>query len=578
MVYQVPRYLSFFFFCFLSVYVTAQDLKVNLDLGAEPHGFVHDSARDLLYISVPSTHEIIQVSTVDYRIIDTFILPDSPMGMDISDDGNHLFAALNHSGSVAVIDLLTKAVRQIDVALLLGAGSTWDVEYVAGDRLFVSANPGSSGFAYIVEIRLAEGDAAQRVAGNSIIREEPVFAEQDGHFLYVGEGFSPNSLYKLDLSQDSVPLILEDVHGSVYGSDKLAISPFGDRIHTTAGQVFRTESLTQTAEVNPGLTDYLEDNSQFYLAEATDFFGYESRTVVVSLISTSTYLPVHEWEFDCVLNDPELPSDFMVLPGQTGFLLLANRSLCGLISDTGGLDLDADGVIDTSDNCPQDHNPDQLNSDDDELGDVCDPYPLDDNNLMACLIDLDGQELTIEEQTRTIVNLNQTIYELNQTIAGRDQTISDLNQTVASLEQSIDQLNLTIVSRDQSISDLNQTVASQAQTIDALNQTIVGRDQTISDLNQTVASQGQTIDELNQTIVSRDQTISDLNQTVASQGQTIDELTAENQALREEIDRLLNPPPPEGDADGDGVPDSQDLCPGTTGGKVDADGCSRKQR
>ncbi|WP_461516098.1 thrombospondin type 3 repeat-containing protein [Porticoccus sp.] len=508
MLSQALRVFTCLVSCFLAFSVAAQNLKVNLDLGGEPHGFVLDSNRELLYISIPVTHEIVRVSTVDYRIIDSFILPDSPMGMDISDDGSRLFAALNHSGSVAVIDLDSKVVGQINVASQLNDSSTWDVEYVAGDRLFVSANPGSSGFAYIVEILLAEDNFAQRVASGRIIREEPVFAEQGGRFLFVGEGFSPNSIYKLDLNQEDVPILLEDVHGSVYGADMLTISPLGDRIHTTIGQVFRADSLSQAAEVNPGLTDYLDDNSQFFLAEATDFVGSGSRTIVVSLISSSSYLPQQEWEFDCEINYPELPFGFMALPNDTGFLLLANRSLCGLVSDQGGLDEDGDGVIDTSDNCPLDNNPDQLNSDDDEFGDVCDPYPMDADNLQACLIDTDEQSQTIDDQA--------------------------------------------------------QTILSQRQTIDDLNQTIAARDQTIDEQTQTVLSQGQTIDDLNQTIAARDQ--------------TIDDLTVENQALQEEIERLTSPPPPEGDEDGDGVPDSQDLCPGSENGKVDSSGCTRKQR
>jgi hypothetical protein len=40
-------------------------------------------------------------------------------------------------------------------------------------------------------------------------------------------------------------------------------------------------------------------------------------------------------------------------------------------------DSDGDGVIDSEDNCPVDANPDQRNSDDDQLGDACDA---DDDN------------------------------------------------------------------------------------------------------------------------------------------------------------------------------------------------------
>lgn len=49
------------------------------------------------------------------------------------------------------------------------------------------------------------------------------------------------------------------------------------------------------------------------------------------------------------------------------------------------LDADGDGVIDVADNCPALGNPLQENSDGDAFGNVCDPFPLDPDNLGACL-------------------------------------------------------------------------------------------------------------------------------------------------------------------------------------------------
>jgi hypothetical protein len=51
------------------------------------------------------------------------------------------------------------------------------------------------------------------------------------------------------------------------------------------------------------------------------------------------------------------------------------------------LDVDADGVINLADSCPMDRNSDQANSDGDELGDACDPYPDQRDNLNACQVE-----------------------------------------------------------------------------------------------------------------------------------------------------------------------------------------------
>ena len=50
-----------------------------------------------------------------------------------------------------------------------------------------------------------------------------------------------------------------------------------------------------------------------------------------------------------------------------------------------GLDADGDGTIDVADNCPAAPNPDQGDRDGDGLGDECDEFPDDGDNLAACL-------------------------------------------------------------------------------------------------------------------------------------------------------------------------------------------------
>jgi hypothetical protein len=49
-------------------------------------------------------------------------------------------------------------------------------------------------------------------------------------------------------------------------------------------------------------------------------------------------------------------------------------------------DVDGDGVVNVADDCPMDRNSDQANRDGDELGDSCDPYPDQRDNLNACLV------------------------------------------------------------------------------------------------------------------------------------------------------------------------------------------------
>lgn len=75
----------------------------------------------------------------------------------------------------------------------------------------------------------------------------------------------------------------------------------------------------------------------------------------------------------------------------------------GVSLEIGNPDYDEDGILNEYDNCPNDSNPDQLDTDSDRVGDVCDICPLarnpdqaptdvDDDNILDCMDegDFDG--------------------------------------------------------------------------------------------------------------------------------------------------------------------------------------------
>ncbi|MEM6581899.1 MAG: thrombospondin type 3 repeat-containing protein [Pseudomonadota bacterium] len=388
--------LAIFFAGLLSFGTLAENLNLNLALGGKGHGIVHDPDRQLIYVSVPSTNEVIRLSTTDFTIVDRIYVGSQPKGMDLSDDGSRLFIALFGGGAVAVLDLDTLYLSEIVLGTELRHHQTWDVEYVAGERLFVSASPSSSGFAHIVEVKLDQGNLATRVAGDRIIRAQPTFAESPGSYLYIGEGFSPNSLYKLDLNQPGVPIVLEDKHGDISGTSKIVVSPSAARVHTTSGQVIRPESLIPQSLVAAGLTSYVDgDDTRFFVADYGSVHG--GQTTTVYSYAVSTFSVTDSWELECPQSFAANPIDFLALGGDGGFLVLLEDKLCGLVSDSGGLDADSDGIIDSSDNCPDIANADQLNTDGDAFGDVCDPYPEDADNLGACVMDNLGFRAYIQD-------------------------------------------------------------------------------------------------------------------------------------------------------------------------------------
>ncbi|HXZ86892.1 MAG TPA: thrombospondin type 3 repeat-containing protein, partial [Myxococcota bacterium] len=77
-----------------------------------------------------------------------------------------------------------------------------------------------------------------------------------------------------------------------------------------------------------------------------------------------------------------------------------------------GFDKDGDHVIDIADNCPSTPNPDQTDTDGDGLGDACDPYSNDKDNLGACLVDRDALASTAMSQSAEIASLESSVSQL----------------------------------------------------------------------------------------------------------------------------------------------------------------------
>lgn len=317
----------------------AQETDVSVELGGIGHDIALDRIRRMVYVSVPSRNEIVKISSVDYSIVQRVVVGSSPQGIDLSIDRTVLYIALNQAGAIAVLDLETGEVEEIVVGDVVGHSSVNDVVEATQNQLFVSANPGSGGFAWIAKVSLDQGNMAQRVASNRIIRANPVFeVSPDRAFLYIGEGFSPNSLYKLDLSQETAPIVLEDDHGSVSGTRQLEVSPDGGRIYLTSGQVLRTGSFIQAGSVASGIHQFGADPSRVYVVDEPN---------EISTYDTETFLEIASFNLNCSFQNIR---KMVVLPGDFGWLVLGDDLLCGrTFPNPGAEDCNSNGLSDLCD-------------------------------------------------------------------------------------------------------------------------------------------------------------------------------------------------------------------------------------
>jgi subtilisin family serine protease len=292
-----------------------QDFLV--DLGGTAFDMELDPSRDLLYVSVPSLNEVVMISTLNYTIVDRIVVGSRPHGIDLSYDSSRLFVALNGGGGVAFLDLETKTVSTVLVQGEVGDSRTYDVIEAKPNRLFVSANASSSGFSYIAMIKLDEANTVSRVANNRIIRAAPNFLKDpNDQFLYIGEQFSPNSLYKLDISLDTAPIILEDNHGAVSGTSRLDISPDGTRIYLGSGQILDTSTFFQTGTIGVGLPALNKDGSSAFIGRSPN---------LIDVYNTSTFLKVDEINTLCPTTGFQR---LKILPGTLGWVVLGNDKVC----------------------------------------------------------------------------------------------------------------------------------------------------------------------------------------------------------------------------------------------------------
>lgn len=299
--------------------LTLANDPVFVPLGGNGHDVEYDLARGRMYVSVPSQDKIVVVDTNNWTVVNEVTVAPDPYGLALSLDGTKLFVAKRGAGAVAVLDPDTWQQSEILLGTLLGHHLTYDVCVPKPGHLYVSASPSSSGFAYIVQVDFNNGNVAQRVASNRIIRCSPTFeASRDQTALYIGECFSPASVYKLDLTQPDAPIIAEDSHGSVGGTLHLETSPDDSRVYLMSGQILDAANLNVVGQIGSGVSRFDQDPSRLFVVSAPN---------TIQVWNPLTQVQTDQFTLPCSLSGVR---ELVVLPGESGFIVLSGDNLCGV--------------------------------------------------------------------------------------------------------------------------------------------------------------------------------------------------------------------------------------------------------
>jgi len=231
---------------------------------------------------------------------------------------------------------------------------------------------------------------------NSIYQSAIVKTDTTGTYLYAGErGLSPASLYKFDIRGTAPLFLAEDQHGAI-GSNlqDLAIHKGGAYVYLACGapyeiQEINSETITKANSLSTG------PYPNAVTLDPTGLFAYasaNSQNVLFKFDLTTKALLSSEILLSTQANDgPQTMGLAVDRTGNKVFIIHGypygsdSHYQIQVVSSIPLPDADGDGLPDTADNCPALANPEQSDQDTDGLGDVCDPYPNDSDNLGACL-------------------------------------------------------------------------------------------------------------------------------------------------------------------------------------------------
>jgi hypothetical protein len=296
--------------------------SVSLDFASSAHDLAVDASRSRVYVSLPDENRVAIVDSNSWVEIGSIGVAPRPQGLALSIDSSRLFVAKNGAGSVAVVDLVTLGQSDIQLTTLLDDPRTYDVIEARPGELFVSSNPSSNGFAYIVKVDLLNGNAAERVASNRIIRCAPTFeVNADRTSLYVGACFSPASMYRLDLTQANAPIVAEDDHGSVGGTLNYDLNPNGSTLHLRTGQILDADTLDVIGQVGDGIPRFDIDPNRVFVTGPTN---------TVETWNTVSQTQIDSVTVPCAFGTFSSPTRFAVLEGEVGFIALVGSQLCGI--------------------------------------------------------------------------------------------------------------------------------------------------------------------------------------------------------------------------------------------------------
>lgn len=400
---------------------------------------VYSAASGLLYVSVASRagrlgNTIAAIDPHTGSLVDWVVVGSEPGELALADDGSRIYVGLGGASFARSVDL---PLLRAHPAFPLGTDSRTRPRYVQdvavqpGDaevvaislRIDAGVSPVHAGVA-VFEGGVARSAVTREHTGSNRIEWSDApsvlygFRNESSEFGFRTMSVDSGGVTELSVTRGLIHGFGVDIlysGGYVFSGNGRLVDPVDLSL---VGRFVGRDHLLAVAPA--------PDLDQVHFLDGDDVSTFE--------LSTRELLPPIY---------PPLPAGLegkgVVRWGADGLVVMGEESLVILTPD--GKDSDADGVEDGVDNCPLTANADQEDLDDDNLGDACDPFPDQADDLGACF-DLR------EAEAATIATLDSEATQLAAEVEDLESEQSRLQARVASVRADNARLRSQLVDED----------------------------------------------------------------------------------------------------------------------------------
>lgn len=310
----------------ISLESEARSIEVGnfIELDASLGDFIISNTKNILYVSIPDLNLINSYDLESLELLQKFVLPSKPLGLEIDELNARLFVALSGSGEVAVVDLETFDHYKINVLDALGDPKISKLKFGNNDNyLFGVGDTGSGSLTYLIRIDLDDNTVVRFY--NQVTRDKPDIAVSSEHiFVNNGEDFQ---LFKLDYNTGSRRY--ENISRDLEGFHKKAVLQDQEHLVLGSGQIITVEGF----EI---VTDLLSPGIPFVPTTKVDYFYYQTLNRIKK-IDSNTHDLIDEIEIGVYprYTRPLLMREFKVTENEDYFVIQKDgRSLNVILNPT----------------------------------------------------------------------------------------------------------------------------------------------------------------------------------------------------------------------------------------------------